>query len=564
MDKEFIKTVLFLVVTIGLLFVGLCTPVGSFFSRDSIIGYIQPMIEIHKLQAVVIFIAAMTLLPMLWVPRLVMTAVAGALFGLEEGFIYAMIGSTTAGLIGYWFAQSFTSRYFEQKIEGNTWISRLDFTRKNAFWLILLARICPVTHYEVINYLCGTSNVRFWTFFWSTFLGIIPGTFVYVMMGDAVLQFGWWSPELRLTLYILGVFLLATMSGFYWIIRNGQQAAGVASMSKTSPENEPHGIEQVLILLLAIALSCCLYLPSIASAEEIENFTATTVSVADGDTITVVSDRDGKRYKIRLKGIDCPETEHGGREHGQDFGEEAKRFTGDFALKQQVSVQVYGKDRYQRLLAVISRGEQVLNLELVKAGLAYVFVFGKESPLPGYLEAETEARKSQRGFWKATWQIRPKLYRRYSSLKQLETDYQGDSTAVRKMPFPRLILFPADGDPLEKLAEARRKAGKTGRRYLALGVDYSDENGSRWLGIPMIDRPGKKFPYPVHEMGRGEYAGLLDRTVPPASSMDTLVQGKGWEASGPDYIIHWVDGSTLEHAGLPADETLVERLRPLK
>lgn len=224
MDREKGKTIFFLVVTVGLLVASLFTPLGSYFTRDAILNYVQPLIARNKVEAVLIFILAMTLLPMLWVPRLVMTAVAGALFGVGEGFLYAMAGSTTAGVVGYWFAKWTTARYFERKIEGKWWVKYLDFTHGNAFWLILLARICPLTHYEVINYLCGTSNIRFGTFFWSSVLGIVPGTFIYVMMGDAILQGQ--ARDFWITMAVLAVFFVVTMAGFYYLVVSGPKRHG--------------------------------------------------------------------------------------------------------------------------------------------------------------------------------------------------------------------------------------------------------------------------------------------------------------------------------------------------
>lgn len=227
MDKETLKTLFFIAVTVGLLLVSLCTPLGHLCTREAIIRHVQPIIAENKVKAVLLFVAAMTLLPMLWVPRLVMTAVAGALFGVEEGFVYAMIGSTTAGILGYYFAQATTSAYFERQLRGKKWVKYLDFTRSNAFWIILLTRICPITHYEIINYLCGTSNVRFGTFFWSTFLGIIPGTFVYVMMGDAILQGQ--SRDFWITMGILAVFFVVTTAGFYRIVLKGRKRSAVTT-----------------------------------------------------------------------------------------------------------------------------------------------------------------------------------------------------------------------------------------------------------------------------------------------------------------------------------------------
>jgi len=158
-------------------------------------------------------------------------------------------GSTAAGVLGYYLAYYSTANYFEATTANkqNKLMSMLDFTKRNNYWLIFLARICPITHYEAINYICGTSKIPFGSFFWSTFFGIIPGTFVYVMMGDAIMEIsdkkGIWNVVLDMTvngkynelildkdvkmlmwvLILLAIFFVGTMSGFYYIIKGDKK-----------------------------------------------------------------------------------------------------------------------------------------------------------------------------------------------------------------------------------------------------------------------------------------------------------------------------------------------------
>lgn len=60
-----------------------------------------------------------------------------------------------------------------------------------------------------------------------------------------------------------------------------------------------------------------------------QTITGKVVGVSDGDTINVLQDRT--QYKIRLYGIDCPES-------GQDFGNRAKKFVSDMVYGKQVQV----------------------------------------------------------------------------------------------------------------------------------------------------------------------------------------------------------------------------------
>ncbi len=247
--KDKFKTIVFLCVVIGLPLGAYLTGMDKYFTRNNI----KHFVESYETLAPIVYIVGMTLLPIIGVPRLILTAVGGALFQLLWGTVYAMIGSTTAGILGYYLAYYSTADFFETATANkqNKLISMLDFTKRNNFWLIFLARICPVTHYEAINYLCGTSKIPFKSFFWSTFFGIIPGTFVYVMMGDAIMEISDKHGIIKLitdmavggkfdelivdkdvkmlmwVLILLFIFLIGTLSGFYYIIKTGKKESNI-------------------------------------------------------------------------------------------------------------------------------------------------------------------------------------------------------------------------------------------------------------------------------------------------------------------------------------------------
>jgi hypothetical protein len=85
--------------------------------------------------------------------------------------------------------------------------------------------------------------------------------------------------------------------------------------------------------------------------------------VSDGDTFTLLDGRE--QYKIRLYGIDCPES-------GQPFGNRAKQFTSEAAFGKQVTVEVVDVDRYGRVVGeTFLPKARHLNAELVGAGLAW-------------------------------------------------------------------------------------------------------------------------------------------------------------------------------------------------
>lgn len=131
------------------------------------------------------------------------------------------------------------------------------------------------------------------------------------------------------------------------------------------------------------------------------------VSVSDGDTITVLTP-DTKPVKVRLHGIDCPES-------NQAFGTKAKQFTSELVYGERVSVTQVATDKYKRLVGIVElENGQILNELLVAAGVAWWYQ--QYAPTDRTLQSlEEAARKEKKGIWSVPnptppWEFRhPKL-----------------------------------------------------------------------------------------------------------------------------------------------------------
>lgn len=132
-------------------------------------------------------------------------------------------------------------------------------------------------------------------------------------------------------------------------------------------------------------------------------FTGTVISVADGDTLTVL--HAGKQERVRLYGVDCPEKK-------QPFGTRARQLTGQLAFQKVVTVRVKDRDRYGRTVGeVVLPDGKVLNQELVRAGLAWWYrdYAAGDAKLA---RLELEARAARRGVWSDPSSVPPWEYRK--------------------------------------------------------------------------------------------------------------------------------------------------------
>ncbi len=144
--------------------------------------------------------------------------------------------------------------------------------------------------------------------------------------------------------------------------------------------------------------------------------------VTDGDTVTVVTD-EGTRLKVRLYGIDAPETLKMNRrtgvvsKPGQPYGNEAYRALEMMVYGKKVKVTIMDIDRYGRLVAVLYLGDRDINREMVQAGYAWAYKEYLKGPYASeYIDTENEARDKKLELWQQAnpqppWEFRKQLRR---------------------------------------------------------------------------------------------------------------------------------------------------------
>lgn len=156
-------------------------------------------------------------------------------------------------------------------------------------------------------------------------------------------------------------------------------------------------------LLAASALLALLLVPSIPAVRRVLDGadTGTVVRTIDGDTIEV---RLGRRLqRVRLLGVDTPETKAPDRPVGC-FGPEAAAFTAAVLTGARVRLEddVERTDRYGRRLAYVHVDGRRFNDVLLRRGYARLLVIPPNGThARALLAEELEARRERRGLWGA-------------------------------------------------------------------------------------------------------------------------------------------------------------------
>lgn len=119
------------------------------------------------------------------------------------------------------------------------------------------------------------------------------------------------------------------------------------------------------------------------------------INVHDGDTVTVL-DQNNKKFHIRLQGIDAPELK-------QEFGSVSQQSLARMVLGKQASIFWTKVDKYRRTVGTIKIDGRDMNIEQVKAGMAWHFKKYEDEQEPqdriNYAAAEQQARAARLGLW---------------------------------------------------------------------------------------------------------------------------------------------------------------------
>jgi uncharacterized membrane protein YdjX (TVP38/TMEM64 family) len=113
--------------------------------------------------------------------------IAGAAFGLWEGFAYTLVADVIGASANFWIARLLRDRAVA-RLAGPAALRKIDDIMEHVGgWKALAAaRFVLASVYDFISYAAGLSKLRFRTFFLVTFLVGMPATFVGVFVGDAI------------------------------------------------------------------------------------------------------------------------------------------------------------------------------------------------------------------------------------------------------------------------------------------------------------------------------------------------------------------------------------------
>jgi uncharacterized membrane protein YdjX (TVP38/TMEM64 family) len=157
-----------------------------------------------------IFVAVMVVASLVFVPRTILVAAGGLLFGLWWGLLWGTIGSTLGALAGFLLV-----RYVNSGLVDETTLPRLapmlKAAERGGWRIVAFLRLVPVLPHTPVNYALGLTRLSFGSYAFGSLVGMVPMTFVWAQLGasgNTALSGGAWIMPTLLALALLAISLL--------------------------------------------------------------------------------------------------------------------------------------------------------------------------------------------------------------------------------------------------------------------------------------------------------------------------------------------------------------------
>lgn len=128
--------------------------------------------------------------PTIFFPASVLTMSGGAIFGPIWGTVYTIFAATLGATIPFLLTRRYGRKPIEKLIANNeSFETRFrDFEQKVAqdgWKYVAFTRLVTVFPFLVLNYAFGLTRISVWTYMWSSFVFMLPGSFMFNYLGYA-------------------------------------------------------------------------------------------------------------------------------------------------------------------------------------------------------------------------------------------------------------------------------------------------------------------------------------------------------------------------------------------
>jgi len=124
----------------------------------------------------------------------------GPVWGTAITWVGAMLGASLAFGIVRLLGRPFVRRF----LPDHHWHRLSNWSHTHGGSALLISRLIPLIAFNLINFAAALTEISWWTFLWSTGLGILPLTVLLAVLGDNMQTLPLWAPGLIVVVVLLG------------------------------------------------------------------------------------------------------------------------------------------------------------------------------------------------------------------------------------------------------------------------------------------------------------------------------------------------------------------------
>jgi len=174
---------------LGRLALGVAALVGLVLLGRQAGGYVQGFAAwVNGLGAwgPLVFVIGYVVATVAFVPGVLLTLAAGAIFGLGRGVLYVFVAATLGASAAFLVSRYVARAAIERRIAGNARFAAIDrAVGAQGRKIVFLLRLSPVFPFNLLNYALGLTRVRFADYLVAS-AGMVPGTILYVYYGKLI------------------------------------------------------------------------------------------------------------------------------------------------------------------------------------------------------------------------------------------------------------------------------------------------------------------------------------------------------------------------------------------
>lgn len=164
----------------------------------------------NALLVITVFFLAYVAMAAFAIPgALIFTLAGGAIFGFTTGFVVVSFASTVGATIAFLLTRYLFHDAIQAKFGERLEVINKGIKKEGAFYVFGL-RLVPLFPFFVVNSVLALTKLKTWTFYWSSQIGMLAGTAVYVNAGTQLASIDNLgdiaNPKLLISFALLGVF----------------------------------------------------------------------------------------------------------------------------------------------------------------------------------------------------------------------------------------------------------------------------------------------------------------------------------------------------------------------